>query len=132
MTNQKETLPAVEAAFCCIIPPYVLDHLAQSSDAKIRQLAIDAIANASAVRAVRATLAMMPGWAAVPSPAAKRHRLIYDAKKGGFNDLPGQLVRSEGDLRPRILPRTRPITTRDQLIIFTRVSLAETRSMTMA
>jgi Zn-dependent metalloprotease len=69
----------------------------QSSDAKIRQIAIDAIANASAVRAVRATLAMMPAFAAIPSPAFKRHRLVYDVKNGGFSDLPGQLIRSERD-----------------------------------
>ena len=75
---------------CCIIPPYVLDHLAQSSDAKIRQLAIDAIANSSSMRAVRATLAMMPAMAAIPSPAAKRHRLVYDVKNGEFNICRGK------------------------------------------
>ena len=48
MTIEKETLPAVGAGFCCIIPPYVIDHLAQSSDAKIRQLAIDTIGISSA------------------------------------------------------------------------------------
>jgi hypothetical protein len=87
MTIEKDTLAPAEAGLCCIIPPYVLDHLVQSSDSKIRQIAVDAIANASAVRAVRSTLAMMPGWAAVPSPAARRHRLVYDVKNGGFNDL---------------------------------------------
>jgi hypothetical protein len=102
MTIEKETLSDVGAGVCCIIPPYVFDHLVQSSDAKIRQIAVDAISNASAVRAVRATLAMMPAFAAVPSPAFKRHRLVYDVKNGGFNDLPGQLIRSEGD------PKTHP------------------------
>ena len=79
------------------IPPYIFDHLVQSTDAKVRQIAVDAIANASAVRAVRSTLAMMPAFAAIPSPSFQRHRLVYDVKNGGFNDLPGQLVRSEGD-----------------------------------
>ena len=102
--TENETLADVGAGLCCIIPPYVLDHLAQSSDAKIRQLAIDAIANSSSMRAVRATLAMMPAMAAIPSPAAKRHRLVYDLKNGEFNDLPGQLIRSEGD------PKTQDIT----------------------
>ena len=97
MTIDNQTLPDEEAGLCCIIPPYVLDHLSQSRDARVRQLAIDAIKNASSVRAVRATLAMMPGFAAVPSPTAKRHRLVYDVKNGDFADLPGQLVRSEGD-----------------------------------
>src|SRR5688500_13321315 len=75
-------------ALCSIIPPHVFDHLAKSDDTKVRQLAIDAIAVGSAARAVRSTLAMMPGWAAVPSPAGKRHRLVYDVKHGNFNDLP--------------------------------------------
>ena len=48
--TQNETLAEVGAELCCIIPPYVLDHLAQSSDAKIRQLAIDAIAHSSSMR----------------------------------------------------------------------------------
>ena len=104
MTIEKETLSGVGAGVCCIIPPYVLDHLVQSADARVRQIAVDAIANASAVRAVRATLAMMPALAAVPSPSFKRHRLVYDVKNGGFNDLPGQLIRSEGD------PKTQDIT----------------------
>ena len=30
--TQNETLAEVGAELCCIIPPYVLDHLAQSSD----------------------------------------------------------------------------------------------------
>ena len=46
----------------------------------------------------------MPALAAVPSPSFKRHRLVYDVKNGGFNDLPGQLIRSEGD------PKTQDIT----------------------
>jgi Zn-dependent metalloprotease len=71
--------------------------MAESSDARIRRLAIDAIANAAAVRAVRATLAMMPAFAAIPSPTFRRHRLVYDAKNGGFNDLPGRLGRAERD-----------------------------------
>ena len=90
MTIDNQTLPDEEAGLCCIIPPYVLDHLSQSRDPRVRQLAIDAIKNASSVRAVRATLAMMPGFAAVPSPTAKRHRLVYDVKNGDFADLPGR------------------------------------------
>jgi Zn-dependent metalloprotease len=99
MTSEKDPLSDLGAGVCCFIPPYILDHLVQSSDAKIRQMAVDAIANSSTMRAVRATLAMMPAFAAVPSPAFKRHRLVYDAKNGSFNDLPGQLIRSEGDAK---------------------------------
>lgn len=79
----------------CIIPPYLLNRLAKSADAKIRDLAIDAIANAAAVRAARMTLATMPAMSAIPSPAAKKHRLVYDVRNGGQADLPGTLVREE-------------------------------------
>jgi Zn-dependent metalloprotease len=92
MTHHRHSL-------LCIIPPYVLDHLAQSDDPKVRKLAIDAIENAAATRAVRSTLSMMPGWAAVPSPEGKKNRLIYDVKNGGFNKLPGTLVRAEGQAK---------------------------------
>lgn len=96
--DSQQTESATRDFECCsIIPPYVFDHMSKSSDVKIRQVAIDAIANASAVRAVRATLSMMAGFAAVPSPAAKIHRLVYDVKNGDFSQLPGTLVRSEGD-----------------------------------
>jgi Zn-dependent metalloprotease len=84
-------------SFCSIIPPYILDHMSQSSDAKVRRIAIDAIAQSAAARAVRATMATMAGFAAVPSPGSKQHRLVYDVKNGGFHQLPGTLVRSEGD-----------------------------------
>jgi Zn-dependent metalloprotease len=85
--------------FCSFIPPYILDHLAESNDPRIRRLAVDAIATASAIRAVRATLRMMPAWAAIPSPEFRRHRLVYDVRNGGFDDLPGRLIRGERDSR---------------------------------
>lgn len=92
MTNNQRT-------FCSIIPPYILDHLSQSDDAKVRRIAIEAIEHTSAARAVRRAMTMMAGFAAVPSPGAKRHRLVYDVENGGFSQLPGTLVRSEGDAK---------------------------------
>lgn len=99
MKFQDDSGTAINYAFCSFIPPYIFDHMAQSSDARIRRLAIDAIANASAIRAVRSTLALMPAWAATPSPTFRRHRLVYDVKNGGFDDLPGRLVRAERDAK---------------------------------
>lgn len=81
----------------CILPPYVLDHLSRSQDAKVRERAIEDIASASEARAIRATLATLPAMSAIPSPAGKKHRLVYDAQNGSFSSLPGRLVRSEGD-----------------------------------
>lgn len=80
----------------CILPPYVLDHMSESSDPKVRRAAVKAIEVSSEARAVRATLATMPIMAAVPSPARKRYRLVYDVRRKGMADLPGKLVREEG------------------------------------
>jgi Zn-dependent metalloprotease len=80
--------------FHCIVPPYMLDRLARSSDPKVRDLAIRAIASSAAARATRCTLAAMPAMAAVPSPAGNKHRLVYDARQK--ETLPGKLVRQEG------------------------------------
>ena len=80
----------------CILPPYVLDHLARHGDARARSRAIEDIAQASEARAIRTLLATMPAMSAIPSPNGKKHRLVYDAQHGGFSSLPGKLVRSEG------------------------------------
>ena len=81
----------------CIIPPYVIDHMAASDDAKVRKAAQDVIASAAEARAVRTLMGTLPKMAAIPSPAAKKHRLVYDLKGKGTSALPGKLVRSEGD-----------------------------------
>jgi Zn-dependent metalloprotease len=79
----------------CIIPPYIIEHMAHSADPALREMALVALAAASAVRAVRAFSQQMPTMLAAPSPAGRRHRLVYDAR--GRDDLPGKLVRSEGE-----------------------------------
>lgn len=100
MTNHHDDrLVQNDHTFCSIIPPHIFDHMCKCEDTKVRQLAIEAISNASAARAIRSTLAMMPAWAAIPSPKARRHRLVYDVKNGGFDDLPGVLIREERDPR---------------------------------
>ena len=81
----------------CILPPYVLDNMAESDDPKVRKLAISAIARSAALRATRITLAQMPMMAALPSPDRKKDRLVYDMKHQGSGFLPGTLVRREGD-----------------------------------
>ena len=82
----------------CFLPPYVLDHLVESDDPEVRRLAVDAIAAAAEARAVRSTLATMPIMAAIPSPTATKHRLVYDMQNMRSQFLlPGRLVRSEGE-----------------------------------
>jgi Zn-dependent metalloprotease len=70
--------------------------MADSSNAKTRRLAVEALQQSSALRATRRALAVMPRMAATPSPQARKYRLVYDAKGGSFTSLPGKLVREEG------------------------------------
>lgn len=81
----------------CILPPYVLDKLAESGDPKVRRLAIEAIARSAALRATRTALAQLPAMAAIPSADGKKERLIYDMRHQGSSFLPGRLVRREGE-----------------------------------
>ena len=79
----------------CLIPPHVFDHMAQSKDPKTRRLAVDALTAGAEVRTMRSMLGVMPVMSAIPSPAGKKHRLVYDMQ-GKRYPLPGKLVRSEG------------------------------------
>jgi Zn-dependent metalloprotease len=83
------------ASIQCIVPPYMLERLTRSGNARVRDRAIAGLSRSAAFRAVRAFAREIPGMMAVPSPAASRNRLIYDAK--GKDTLPGKLVRTEGE-----------------------------------
>jgi Zn-dependent metalloprotease len=85
----------------CILPPFVLEKMAASPDPHVRRLALENLAASAAARAVRRTLATLPAMAALPSPAGKKHRLIYDLKNRLPHELPGSLVRSEGDAKSK-------------------------------
>jgi Zn-dependent metalloprotease len=85
----------------CLIPPYILDVLSKSLDPAVRKLAVDAIEASATARAVRTTLSTLPQMAAIPSPAATKHRLVYDLQGRNFSALPGKLVRSEGQARTK-------------------------------
>lgn len=81
----------------CILPPYILDKMAESSEPAVRRLAIEAIARSAALRATRTAMAPFAAMMAVPSPGAKKDRRIYDMQQRGSTYLPGKLVREEGD-----------------------------------
>jgi Zn-dependent metalloprotease len=81
----------------CILPPHVLDHMAQSDDKKVRDLAIDAIARSATLRATRTALGPVATIAGIAAPDPRKTRLIYDNKNLGSSFLPGKLVRREGD-----------------------------------
>jgi Zn-dependent metalloprotease len=77
--------------------------MAESDDPKIRRLAVDALTSGAEARAIRSTLAALPQMSAIPSPAGKKHRLVYDLRNRGMNSLPGKLVVSEGGKPPKDL-----------------------------
>jgi len=83
----------------CIIPPYMLEQLTRSADPRVRDQAIAGLTQSAAVRAVRAFAQNVPGMMVVPSPAATKTRLIYDARTR--DRIPGKLVRSEGEKKSR-------------------------------
>ncbi len=80
----------------CILPPYLLDRMAHSSDPEVRRLAIGAIGLSAAARSMRRILATMPAMSAIASPGGTKHRLVYDAGHADWPGLPGTLVRTEG------------------------------------
>lgn len=79
----------------CIVPPYIVEHMARSADPRVRERALTSLAHGAAVRAVRAFAQQMPPMMAAPSPTGRKTRLVYDARKK--DRLPGKLVRSEGE-----------------------------------
>ncbi|MFM7136220.1 MAG: peptidase M4 family protein, partial [Planctomycetota bacterium] len=79
----------------CIVPPYMVEAMAHCADPAIRDGAMVALAHCAAVRAVRAFTARLPSMMVAPSPAGRKHRLVYDAR--GKDVLPGKLIRSEGE-----------------------------------
>jgi len=82
---------------CFIVPPQMLQRLATSGDAGLAETAGRTLRLTQSLVAFRAQLST-----GAPSPAAAKRigprRQIFDCK--GFNDLPGDLVRSETDTAP--------------------------------
>lgn len=79
----------------CIVPPYMVEHMARCDDARLREWALVHLARAAAIRAVRSFVQQMPAMMVTASPTGRKHRLVYDARRK--DTLPGKLVRSEGD-----------------------------------
>ncbi|MGW2489266.1 M4 family metallopeptidase [Streptomyces sp. NPDC001606] len=83
--------------FCTIVPPHVLDKLAQAEDPAVsdparRSLEHDAYQRTK--RRLTTVLGAAPVARAAGAPADQPHRTIYDARH--TQDLPGTKVREEG------------------------------------
>ncbi len=79
----------------CIIPPHMLERLAESGHPDLAGWARESMMRSIEARAIRETARVAPRLYASASPDGGKHRLVYDA--GGSFDLPGRLVRGEGD-----------------------------------
>jgi Zn-dependent metalloprotease len=80
----------------CIVPPYVLAHLARLSDPRLKKIAEAAMRTlmlSERLRGERQAIGHIAPLATTPT--GTRRRTIYDAHQGG--SLPGDLVRGEDD-----------------------------------
>ena len=77
---------------CAIVPPHILDHIAQSADEALRNRAREALALGERLRGER--IARGPRLFG-PLGGDTKHRTVYDARHG--TGLPGFLVRDEHD-----------------------------------
>jgi len=76
---------------CYIIPPYILEHLAQTGDAEQRARAFETLVASERLRGERSAV----GGVRVRVPPGEKRRTLYDAKH--LSRLPGTLVRGEKD-----------------------------------
>jgi Zn-dependent metalloprotease len=89
--------------FCSIVPPDLLARLADEGQEGQRKAAIRTIAVTEAMRGRRGMIANLVRTRGADQLAAlglapkALNRSVYDVENLGWDDLPGQLVRSEGD-----------------------------------
>ncbi|MFJ6214647.1 M4 family metallopeptidase [Streptomyces sp. NPDC092296] len=91
-STPRSTEPGSTACFCTIVPPHVLDRLAEAADAAVRDAARRALALDSGHRENR----LLPPRAVAPDPSGGDHprRTVSDAHH--TETLPGVVVRREG------------------------------------
>jgi Zn-dependent metalloprotease len=80
---------------CRIVPPHILRNIAERGDDEDRERAHIALEGAAQARGQREAIAHGGGLLVVPT--GEKQRTIYDARHR--RELPGRLVRSEGDRR---------------------------------
>ncbi len=91
---QMQNLASQHNPIACMVPDYLLERLANSSNAKVRSAAIKNLRMAVMFRTRRATLTFAPRIGASTSITGKKERAVYDARGG--SGLPGFLARAEG------------------------------------
>jgi Zn-dependent metalloprotease len=88
---------------CEIIPPFLLEQVAQKGTAGQREAALNNLAISASIRARRAvvgalmrTMGLAAGELATPPSTAKQKITVYDARNGGDANLPGVRKRQTG------------------------------------
>ena len=74
----------------CIVPPHMLDHIAEKGDKAQREWARQTMTHSEKLRGARMELSKL----ALPMATGERQRAVYTAR-GGYK-LPGDLLRTEG------------------------------------
>jgi Zn-dependent metalloprotease len=78
---------------CSIVPPHVLREIAKNGNANQQEWAFQSLTVSSRIRGQRDVLSNIS--TVMVTPAGEKRRTVYDAQNG--TDLPGTLVRGEGD-----------------------------------
>ncbi|MFJ9035890.1 M4 family metallopeptidase [Streptomyces sp. NPDC102406] len=97
-TTQTGNPSGFEPVFCTIVPPHVLDKVAQAEDSAIAAKARKSLERDAFERTHRRMTTVIGAPSVAPPPGAtdqKPHRTIYDARHR--TELPGRKVRGEGD-----------------------------------
>ncbi len=79
----------------CILPPHMLNQIAQNGTPEQRDLALRTIATTGHMRAQRNMWQAAVAASMTAVPVGNKQREVYDAKNG--SSLPGSLVRGEND-----------------------------------
>jgi Zn-dependent metalloprotease len=77
----------------CIVPPHILREVVQRGSQRQRDWAWRTLTTSEQIRGQRQALNIIAALGV--TPAGQKRRAVYDAGQGG--DLPGSLVREEGD-----------------------------------
>lgn len=86
--------PTENQIFCTIVPPHVLDKLAQAEDPRFFEPARRTLEHDGALRTRRRVTALRPLDSAAGTPSEKPQRTIFDSRH--LEQLPGTKVHTEG------------------------------------
>jgi Zn-dependent metalloprotease len=107
--NEETTMDHPAGCSChnplhCILPPFLLERLSQSDNARVRDSALQNLQLGAQIRASRAFVSQLPSAVlryGVTTGKGRLQREVYDQGKRNPPDrfLPGKLRRAEGDPR---------------------------------